>query len=165
MLFLFAFAASPARAQSIALEAGLAGIENYDPYTPLLGAAVLTPTWRRLGATLSYSRWGGSDNDMGGVRIGYGNQAFVLAGLFRLLGGERASFSLGAGVGWFQYFEPVSDLASRARYDRATMASLLVRTTLTPRVSPYLRADVQVPRDGTLHYGLVRLGWAVRIGR
>lgn len=156
-------------AQSIAMEAGLAGIENYNSYTPLLGAALFTPTWNRLRASASVSRWGGRDgNEFASgtsARSGYGNQAFVVSGLFRVVGGSRAALSLGAGLGWFQYFVPTSSVTSAARYDRTTLGSVLVEYAAAPRLAPYLRADVEAPHDGMLHYGLVRLGMAVRLGR
>lgn len=157
-------AATPAAAQSVGLEAGLAGIENYDAFTPAFGASLRVPVWKRLGVSASYTRWTGRDGNEvyfgagGPMRLGYGNQALVVTGLFRAVGAEEGlSASVGGGLGWFQHFEDEGG-RSVARYDRTPMGSLLVRYPAGRRVAPYLRADVQIPDGGYLRYGLVRLG-------
>ncbi|HEY9425986.1 MAG TPA: hypothetical protein VIR34_02440 [Gemmatimonadaceae bacterium] len=154
-----------AQAQSIALEAGLAGIENYDAFNPMFGVAGYSPEWHRLSASFSYSRWGGRDGNeerIGGLpRIGYGNQAFILAALVRVLGERTVTFSLGGGLGMFQAYAPVGE-HTESRYDNAAMGTFVLRYLMKPRFAPYLRGDVQLPTDeGPIHYGLARVGFEV----
>lgn len=154
-----------APAQSIALEAGLAGIENYDTINPTFGVAGYSPEWHRLSASLSYSRWGGRDGNearIGGLpRIGYGNQAFIIAGLVRVLGQRTLTLSLGGGLGMFQQYAPVGE-HTESRYDNAAMGTFVIRYRVRPHFAPYLRGDVQLPtEEGPIHYGLARVGFEV----
>lgn len=166
---LTAVAATRASGQSVGLEVGLAGIENYDPITPAFGASVQLPVWSRFSASASYARWTGRDGNadiypeiFGTPYGGYGNQAFLLGGLVRVIGAEKPSVSLGAGLGWFQQYA-VEGERRVARYDRTPVGTLLVRYPVGQRLAPYLRADVQIPDGAYLHYGLVKFGIDVQL--
>jgi len=166
---LIVVAATRASGQSVGLEVGFAGIENYDPVTPAFGVSAQLPVWRRFSASASYARWTGRD---GNADIypeifdtpygGYGNQAFLLGGLVRVLGAGKPSVSLGAGLGWFQQYT-VEGERRVARYDRTPVGTLLVRYPVGQRLAPYLRADVQIPNGAYLRYGLFKFGIDVQL--
>lgn len=153
-------------AQSIGVELGLAGIENYDPVTPTAGISLYMPVAGRLSVSATYARWTGRDgnesfNPPGTARSGYGNQAVVLNGLVRLFDPAGFSTSLGAGIGWFQHFV-VFGGEQETRYDRTPMGIVILHYQVNPRLSPYLRADVQIPDGAYLNYGLFRMGLDIR---
>ncbi len=170
LALLLAVAWTPAKldAQSVGVEAGLAGIENYDPFTPSLGASLHIPVAERLSVSATYARWTGRDGNEsafappGVSRFGYGNQAFLITGLVRILGSEGLTTSLGAGAGWFQHFTAVGGEAE-THYDSTPVGTLVVRYPLNNRLAPYLRADVQIPSEPVVHYGLVRLGVDIQL--
>jgi hypothetical protein len=61
-------AAGELAAQSLGGELGLAGIENYDPFTPTAGASLYVPVVGRLSLAATYSRWTGRDGNARGGR-------------------------------------------------------------------------------------------------
>ena len=149
--------------QTLGLDFGLAGIENHDPFTPGIGASVTIPILSRVSVSASYARWVGRDGNEallvpgGDLRSGYGNQAFLVSGLARVLGSTGTTLSAGAGVGWFQHFR-VEDGASESWYDATPVGTLLVRFGASNSIVPYARADVQIPNQARLNYGLMRIG-------
>lgn len=171
-----------ASAQTLGIEAGLAGIENYDPFTLGVGATLTAPIVSRLSISASYARWFGRDGNEGALgaggdlRLGYGNQAFLISGLVRVVGSTGTSMSAGAGVGWFQHFriangaipwpsgpEGCTGCSSESWYDATPVGTLMVRFGGSNRIVPYARADVQIPSVARLNYGLIRFGAEVKL--
>lgn len=158
----------PASGQSVGLEVGLAGIENYDPFAPSFGASLTVPVISRLSMSATYARWLGRDGNedfFGGgddLRLGYGNQAVLLSGLLRVIGDQGVNLSLGAGIGWFQHYR-IEGGASRSWYDATPTGLVLVRFANRGRIAPYIRADVQIPSHMRLNYGLLRVGADITI--
>jgi len=163
------FAKAPvASAQTLGVELGLAGIENYDPFTPSVGATLTAPIVSRVSISASYARWFGRDGNeefLGGggdLRHGFGNQTFLISGLVRVLGSTGTSMSAGAGVGWFQHFRIVSG-SSESWYDATPVGTLMVRIGGLNQIIPYARADVQIPSVARLNYGLIRFGAEIEL--
>lgn len=140
--------ATVASAQRIGFEGGLAGIENYDEFTPALGLSLSAPVTDRFRASLSYAQWVGCDNNAGcdAPRVGYGNRGINAVGLFRVLGGSYNNASLGAGVGWYERFRLRSGESERY-WENAFTFSGELRRAVAYNSSVYLRGDVSVPDD------------------
>lgn len=169
-LVVAAVAVHPASGQTtIGLDLGLAGIENYDPFAPSIGASVTVPVVSRLSLSAAYARWLGRDGNEGflsageDLRSGFGNQALLLSGLMRVVGAQQGThLSLGAGVGLFQHYR-IENGTSRSWYDATPTGSVLLRFGSSGRFAPYIRADVQIPNEIRLNYGLFRVGADITI--
>jgi len=157
--------AGEARAQSLGLEAGVAGVENYDP-APSLGVSLFLPLTDRFRGALSYSQWTGCDNNAGceEPRVGYGNRGFNAMGLYRVVGTPySASASIGAGVGWYERLR-LRDGESDAYYEDALTFGGEIRFPVAFNSSTYLRADLSIPSDDHVpRWGFLRVG--VDVGR
>jgi hypothetical protein len=157
-------AADPAGAQSVGFEAGLAGIENYDPVTPSLGVTLFLPLTDRLRAAASYSQWTGCDGNAGceDPRTGYGNRAVNVLGLFRLVDVGPA-LSVGAGAGWYEMLR-LRDGRSDSYLQGAMTFSSEARFPVAYNSSTYLRGDLSIPtNDSAPRWGFLRLGVDVGI--
>lgn len=155
--------AGAARAQSIGLEVGLAGVENYDAFTPAIGVSLSAPFTERLRASASYVQWTGCDaGDCSEPRTGYGNHGFNVLGLFRAFGNEMADISLGAGLAWYEVHR-LSNGASDARYDTAITFATELRRAVAYNSSMYVRGEASIPtEDNAFRWGFVRVGVDVR---
>lgn len=170
VLAVTAVAVSPAFGQTtVGLDLGLAGIENYDPFAPSIGASITVPVVSRLSLSAAYARWLGRDGNEGflsageDLRSGFGNQALLVSGLMRVIGAQHGTnLSLGAGVGLFQHYR-IENGTSQSWYDATPTGSVLLRFANRGRFAPYIRADVQIPSQMRLNYGLFRVGADITI--
>ena len=152
------------RAQSIGLELGVAGVENYDPQ-PAFGAALFLPIIGRLQAAFSYTQWPGRDGNSlpGFPRSGFGNRGFKFLAHYRLLGEQGFTASLGAGLGLFELLRPQGD-GSASIYEDALLASTIFRVPVSARLAPYGRIDLHVPTDVLrLNWGFILVGLEVAL--
>lgn len=153
-------AVSPTRAgaQSLGLEVGMAGVENYTTQ-PSVGASLFLPFTDRLKAAVSYSQWTGCPHqDCGDPRVGYGNRGLNVLGLVRVLGNRGANASVGAGAGWYEMRRERDGRSDRYYQDALTFSSE-VRFPVAYNSSTYLRGDVSIPSDDERpRWGFLRIG-------
>jgi hypothetical protein len=160
-LVLAAAAVSPAgaHAQSLGVEAGVAGVEDFTAQ-PSVGATLFLPFTSRLRAAVSYSQWTGCPDDRcGDPRTGYGNRGLNVIGLFRVLGEHRGTnASVGAGAGWYE-MRRLREGRSDRYYQDALTFSGEVRVPVAFNSTTYLRGDLSIPTDESEpRWGFVRLG-------
>lgn len=158
--------ADRAAAQSIGLEAGVANVESFGDARPNLGATLFLPLTQRLRATVSVSQWTGCPE--GGCvepRAGYGNRGLNVLGMFRALGGERSSLSLGAGMGWYEMNRlGDGETGMDTYYDEAFTFAAELRRAVAYNSAVYLRGETSVPTDDSVtRWGALRLGVDVRL--
>ena len=149
LLLLSVVVAPEARAQRIGLEAGIAGVEHYDPVTLSAGLSLFFPLTDRLRLVAAGSQWVGCDDSAGGCgaeRSGLGNRGVNLLGLFRVLGPRDGGLSVGGGVGWYEVYR-LRDGESRRRLDDAVTLSAEARRAVAYNSAVYLRGDVSFPTD------------------
>lgn len=154
-----------AAAQSLGLEAGLAGVENYSSTTPSIGVSAFVPFTDRFKGVVAYSHWIGCDSGpCEEPRVGYGNHGINLLGLFRLLGSSHGIHaSLGAGMGWYEKMR-LQEGRSETYVQQALTFSTELRVPVAMNSAAYLRGDISFPENGNLpRWGFVRVG--VDVGR
>lgn len=141
-------------AQSVGLEFGAAGIENF-PATTDFGVALAWNLNKRFAASLSYSGWLGKDSnyvedyndpdvwtDNGSY---YGNNGLNAMLWYKPLASGEFSFSLGAGLGQYERIRLDRENNHSSWYDGSMTAGLLLRYEISPRFSPYLKGMISAP--------------------
>ena len=152
-----------ARSQSLGLEAGWAGVENYDPLSASFGLSIFAPLAERWSGSLTYTRWTGEDGNYGTDGFSgqgwtyFGNQGLNATVLYRVLGAERLSWSLGGGLGLYDTFS--EDAGERDHSLRTALtASTLWRYGLSPSTGVYVRGDISLHDVVRPNWGFLRLG-------
>jgi hypothetical protein len=138
-------AAPEARAQRLGVEVGVAGVANHDPVNPTIGLSLFLPLTEHFRLVGSASQWTGCDV-CEGPPSGFGNRGFNVLGLYRVVGSDAASASVGAGAGWYEMFD-VRDGQSDRRFQDAITLSAEARRAVAYNSSLYLRGDLSFPID------------------
>ena len=150
LLFLAVATAAPqARAQRIGLEAGIAGVEHYEPVSLSAGLSLFLPLTERLRFVATGSQWVGCDDSAGpcgGERSGFGNRGVNLLGLFQVAGSRDGGLSVGGGVGWYEMYR-LRDGESHRHFDDAITLSAEARRAVAYNSAVYLRGDLSFPTD------------------
>lgn len=147
-------AAAPASAQvRLGLGGGLAGVENFDPVTPLVSAHVLVPMGAGWSFLSSYSRWFGSADAFGNQGINVGVQRDVVAA-------GAARWSVGVGLGEYErtsYTPRGVELDSY--FIGGVTLSTLLDLDLNDHLGLFLRGDLSAPTGHvTPDWGLAVVG-------
>lgn len=160
-LALSALAVGAAPAQSIGLEAGVASVESFRGVRPNLGATLFLPLTDHFRVVIGASQWTGCPE--GGCvepRAGYGNRGLNVLGMYRALGGDRTSLSLGAGMGWFEMKRLGTEAGEmESHYDEAFTFAVETRRAVAYNSAVYLRGETSLPTDDSAtRWGTLRLG-------
>jgi hypothetical protein len=161
VLTLSAVATARASAQSIGLEAGVASVETFNGVRPNLGASLFLPLTERFRVAVGVSQWTGCP--VGGCvepRSGYGNRGLNVLGMYRALGTDDASLSLGAGMGWYEMNrlgEAEGEMESH--YEEAFTFAAEARRSVAYNSDVYLRGETSLPTDDSVtRWSSVRVG-------
>jgi len=160
-------------AQSLGLESGVAGVENFKVQVGA-GASFMWKVGERTRASLTYLRWTGEDENYRYVLRHpevyrsapyFGNRGLNFVLLYQMTSGERFSTFLGVGMGRYQTVQLTKSQSRFVRYHSAYSYELLLEYNPTPQWAFYTRGIlstvtiVPVPQWGFLNLGLMYKLW------
>jgi hypothetical protein len=155
--------------QSVGLEFGVAGVENFSATTNF-GVSLSWNLNKQLAASLSYSGWLGTDNnyvrdyndpsawtDNGSY---YGNNGLNAMLWYKPYQSGKFSSFIGAGSGQYERIRLDRENNRSSWYDGSMSAGLLLRYEVSPRFSPYIKGLISAPTPALQpRWGFLNLGF------
>lgn len=175
LVLLIFFSSNKTNAQSIGIDFGISGTENFGEPNSTYGLSLIIPFSENFEGIFSFHRWSGEDdnytlakkiNGSGTFLTGrfYGNKGFNLLINYKYLTLGDLSFLFGLGLSQFEMMELMdSQSETKTYYGAFTIVPLYLKYKFSERIGIYTRGTLSTEiGEFAPDWGTINIGFEIR---